>query len=118
MRFSASSPGNVCLLATPALFLEWDDASKRPGHLAAAGLSVSDIDEALEDPAALIEPVVVHTHRRPQLPDSDDEFVLEAAANGRANAIATFDVRHLTPGAKRFGIAVLTPDKLVRRIRS
>ena len=108
----------VILLATPALFLEWEDALKRPEHLAAAGLSVSDIDDALDDLAALIEPVAVHMHWRPQLSDPNDEFVLEAAINGRANAITTFNLRHLTPGARRFGIAVLTPDELVRRIRS
>jgi hypothetical protein len=41
--------------------------------------------------------------------------VLEAAVNGGADMIATFDLRHLAVAA-RFGIAVARPGAIVRRL--
>ena len=46
---------------------------------------------------------------RPQLRDPGDELVLEAAVNGRADAIATFNQRDSRPEADRFGIDILPP---------
>lgn len=41
--------------------------------------------------------------------DADDEMVLEAAINGSANAIVTFEVGTFAQPAGAFGIEVLTP---------
>jgi predicted nucleic acid-binding protein len=46
-----------------------------------------------------------------------DEFVLEAAINGRAAAIVTFNRRDFGAAPPRFGIEVLTPGEALRRIR-
>jgi putative PIN family toxin of toxin-antitoxin system len=73
----------IRILATPPLFLEYEDVLKRPEQLAASQLSLADVDVALDALAALIEPVEAHLLWRPQLPDPDDEMVLEAAINGR-----------------------------------
>jgi hypothetical protein len=43
-------------------------------------------------------------------------MVLEAAANGRADAIATFNTRDFAGVASEFGIAVLTPAEILRRL--
>ncbi len=43
-------------------------------------------------------------------------MVLEAAANGRADAIATFNIRDFAGVASEFGIAVLTPAEILRRL--
>jgi hypothetical protein len=48
--------------------------------------------------------------------DADDDMVLEAAANGRADAIATFNTRDFAGVASEFGIAVLTPAEILRRL--
>jgi len=40
---------------------------------------------------------------------ADDEMVLEAAINGRAEAIVTHHRRDFVPATERFGIAVLSP---------
>jgi hypothetical protein len=56
------------ILATPPLFLEYEDVLKRPEQLAASQLSRADVDVAW---AALIEPVEAHLLCRPQLPDPD-----------------------------------------------
>jgi hypothetical protein len=66
-------------LATPLLFLDYEDVLKRPEQRAISGLSLAQADAALAALAAAIEPVEVRFARRPQLPDPDDEMVLDAA---------------------------------------
>ncbi len=43
-----------------------------------------------------------------------DEFILEAAINGLANAIVTFNTKDFIPAAAEFGIEVLTPGRIIR----
>ena len=52
---------------------------------------------------------------RPFLPDPGDEFLLELAVAGQADAIVTHNVRHFT-GIERFGIQVMTPREFLRII--
>lgn len=63
-----------------------------------------------------MEPVETWFLWRPQLRDPGDELVLEAAVNGRAAAIATFNRRNFLLGATRFGVDVLLPGEALRRI--
>jgi predicted nucleic acid-binding protein len=53
---------------------------------------------------------------RPRLRDADDDMVLEAAVNGRAEAIATLNARNFAGVADEFGIALLTPNGILRRM--
>jgi predicted nucleic acid-binding protein len=56
---------------------------------------------------------------RPQLRDPADELAaLDAAVNGRAAAILTFNRWDFGVAPARFGIAVLTPAEAIRRIRT
>ncbi|MEZ5730137.1 MAG: PIN domain-containing protein [Burkholderiaceae bacterium] len=66
---------------------------------------------------AMAEPVETHFLWRPQLRDPADELVLEAAVNGRAAAIVTFNQRDFGVAPMRFGIEVLSPSAACRRIR-
>ena len=50
---------------------------------------------------------------RPTLRDPDDDMVLEAAVNGHAHAIVTFNRRDFSPAMEQFGIAVLSPAMAV-----
>lgn len=102
-------------LATPALFLEYEDVLKRPEQRAVTGLSLAQIDAALAALAAATEPVDVRFAWRPQLSDPDDEMVLDAAVNGRADALVTHNRADFTPAALKFGLAVLTPGELLRK---
>jgi hypothetical protein len=43
-------------------------------------------------------------------------MVLETTINGRADVIATFNVRHLAPAAVWFGVAVQLPAAVLRRL--
>jgi len=54
---------------------------------------------------------------RPQLPDADDEMVLEAAINGQAEAIVTHNRRDFERVAQRFGIEVFSPAEMLEQIR-
>ena len=54
----------------------------------------------LDGLAALAEPVETHFLWRPRLRDPADEMVLEAAVNGQANAIVTFNLRDYEPVKK------------------
>jgi predicted nucleic acid-binding protein len=55
---------------------------------------------------------------RPQLRDPSDELVLEAAVNGRANAIVTFNQKGFGEIPMKFSVEVLAPVDALRRIKS
>ena len=105
-------------LASPPLFLEYEEVLKRPEHRLAHGLSLEAIDEFLAELAAVIEPVEVHFQWRPQTPDPNDEMVLETAINGRADAVVTYNVADFAVAAKRFKISVLSPGDLLKKVRT
>jgi len=105
-------------LASPPLFLEYEEVLKRPEHCLAHGLSLEQIDEFLAELAALIEPVEVDFQWRPQTPDPNDEMVLETAINARANAVVTYNVADFAVAAKRFRISVLSPADLLKKVRA
>ena len=66
---------------------------------------------------AMAEPVKTHFLWRPQLRDPGDEMVLEAAVNGRADALVTFNVRDFGTVPARFGIELIIPREAIGRIR-
>jgi len=104
-------------LATPPLFLEYEDVLKRPEQRLAHGLALDAIDEFLAELAALVEPVEVHFLWRPQVRDPKDEMVLEAAINGQADALIAYNVRDFTLAGERFAIPILRPADLLRKVR-
>lgn len=104
-------------LATPPLFLEYEDVLKRPEQQLAHGLAPSSVDEFLAELAALIEPVEVHFLWRPQTPDPNDEMVLEAAINGQADALVTYNVGDFDTMEQRFKIPVMQPADLLRKVK-
>ena len=108
----------IQLVATPPLFFEYEDVLKRPEHRLAHGLTPVEIDEFLAELAALIEPVEVHFQWRPQTRDPNDEMVLEAAINGKADAVVTYNVADFAEAAHRFEISVLRPAELLKKVKS
>ena len=105
-------------LATPPLFLEYEDVLKRPEQQLAHRLSIVEIDDFLAELSSLIEPVEIHFQWRPQLRDPSDEMVLEAAINGRANAIVTYNVSDFSGIDRWFPIPILRPIEILRKERS
>jgi len=104
-------------LVTTALFLEYEAVLKRDEQMAAHGFSPTDIDAAVAEFAALAEAVDVHFRWRPQLTDPKDELVLEAAVNGRADALVTHNVRDFDAVNRRFGLRILRPAELLKETR-
>lgn len=106
----------VVPLVTTTLFLEYEAVLKRPEHLQSSGLSLAETEMFLRELAALAEPVDVHFSWRPQSSDPADEMVLEAAVNGRADALVTHNLRDLAAACSRFGISALTPGSFLQEV--
>ena len=107
----------IVTLATPPLFLEYEAVLHRPEHRLAHGLTPAEIDLFLAELAAVVEPVDVHFQWRPQVRDPSDEMVLEAAINGHADALVTYNLRDFARAGERFGIAVLSPAELLKKVK-
>jgi putative PIN family toxin of toxin-antitoxin system len=107
----------ITILANVALALEYEATCRRAEHGVAAGLRPSQVNIFVDAVIAMAEPVETHFLWRPQLRDPADEMVLEAAANGRASAIVTFNSRDFGGVPLQFGIEVLSPLDVLRRIK-
>jgi putative PIN family toxin of toxin-antitoxin system len=114
----AADAGQVQLLASVALVLEYEAKCTLSVHYEAAGLLHADALIFIDGITALSEPVKLHYFWRPQLRDPGDEMVLETAINGHADAIVTFNMRDYGEAPRRFGIDVLLPSQAIQRIRS
>ena len=98
--------------------MEYEAVCKRPEHRLEAGLSSGQVEIFMDAIIAMAEPVRTHFLWRPQLRDPNDEMVLEAAVNGRADALVTFNVRDYGNSATQFGVEVLLPREAIGRIKS
>jgi predicted nucleic acid-binding protein len=108
--------GSATMVLTVALALEYEAKCMMAEHRLAAGLSAVEATIFVDGLIALAEPVQTFYRWRPQLRDPGDELVLEAAVNGRAAAIVTFNEKHLREAESNFGIAVIRPAEALRRI--
>jgi predicted nucleic acid-binding protein len=99
---------------TVPLLIEYEAVMTRAEHLKASGLSVGDVEALLDAVAAVAEPVRLAYLWRPTLPDVDDDMVLEAAVNGRADGIVTFNLRDFVRVAKQFDVEVMRPGEAVK----
>ncbi len=102
------------LIASSALYLEYESVLSRPDQIAVHGVSPADIARFLAAMSEFTVQIRIHFGYRPQLRDAKDEMVLEAAINGSADAIVTHNVRDFLPAAHRFGIEVLTPGCIIK----
>jgi predicted nucleic acid-binding protein len=107
--------GRAAMLLTVALALEYEAICTLAEHRLASGLSASEAEIYVDGLIGLAEPVRSFFRWRPQLRDPGDELVLEAAVNGQADAIVTFNESDLRE-ARNFGIAVIRPAEALRRM--
>ena len=114
----AARRSELTVLANVALALEYEATCQLAEHRLAAGLALDQVGIFIDAVLAMVEPVETHFLWRPQLRDPADEFVLEAAVNGQAAAIVTFNRRNFGAVPARFGIDVLMPAEAIRRSRT
>ncbi len=105
------------LLLSVPLFLEYEAVLKRPEQLAINHLTIQEIDSVLAMLAARSRTVRIPFLWRPQLKDEQDEMVLEAAINGQAEAIITFNRKDFLKTMQQFGIVILSPSEFYTQIK-
>jgi putative PIN family toxin of toxin-antitoxin system len=109
--------GKVTLICSVALMLEYEEITMRSGVLL-PGTSRGDVIVILDSLCQKAILPSIDFQWRPQLPDPDDELVLEAAVNGQADAIVTFNRRDFVPFASQFGVEILEPGDVLRRMQT
>lgn len=107
--------GQVSMLLSVALAIEYEAKCRLPEHRLASGLDQEEVDVFVTAVIALAEPVENYFLWRPQLRDAADEMVLEAAVNGRADALVTYNIRDFGTVPVRFGMELLKPADVLRR---
>src|ERR1022692_3734749 len=107
--------GRAALLLSVPLAMEYEAVCRRSKHRVEAGFSVCEGETFCDAIIAAAEPVTTHFLWRPQLRDPNDEMVLEAAVNGRADALVTFNLRDYGAVPARFGVDLLLPREAIAR---
>lgn len=95
------------------LILEYEAAGKREAQR--LGIPEGTVEAIIRAFCSMGRETDVHFRLRPFLPDPGDEFLLELAVAGRADALVTHNLRHFV-GAGQFGIKVVTPQDFLRII--
>jgi predicted nucleic acid-binding protein len=99
--------------------LEYEAVLKRRENLIAMHASANDIDAFLDGLAFLVEPVAPGFSHRPTIRDPDDEMLVQAAINGRAEALVTCNCNDYLPTYRRsipIGINICRPGELLRKL--
>lgn len=115
IRFVATQ--KLVPLVTTALFLEYEDVLKRPEQTLVHGLDSTGIDRFLAALASASEAVNVRYQWRPQLSDANDEMVLEAAVNGRADALVTHNIKDFKAIGTKFNLRIMLPADVLAEMR-
>ena len=108
--------GDFTILLSVALVLEYEAACSQPAQRAASGLSSDEVRTVITALCRVGEHVNIWFLWRPLLRDAADEMVLEAAINGRADALVTFNRRDFGDEPRRFGVALLSPQEVLKRM--
>ena len=109
----AWTSGLIRPVVSAALWIEYEDVLKRAQlH----PLTHAEVNTLLMVLARNSVSTAIHMHWRPQLRDPGDEFVLEAAINGRADTLVTYNRRDFLPAASFFGIAIMSPAKFLDEV--
>lgn len=114
----AAVDGEVTLVASSALGLEYDAVCMRPEHVRAAGLRQDQVEAFLDGLAHLVQPVRVHYLWRGFLPDANDDMVLEAALNGNADALVSFNQRDFKVAVAQFDLRLAFPGDILKELKA
>lgn len=105
--------GDVGVLCSVPLFMEYEAVLLRPEQLAAADAQAQDVSNLLDVLAGVVKRIEIQFLWRPQLRDPNDDLVLELAVNGlglgEPVTIITCNQKDFLPQVGRFGVGVITP---------
>jgi putative PIN family toxin of toxin-antitoxin system len=104
----------VLLLSVP-LLIEYEAVLTRKEHLKAAGLKAAEVTELLDALGSVAEPVVPNFRWRPMLRDPNDDMVFEAALNGWADLLVTFNKRDFQQFGLR-NLRIAFPGEALREL--
>ena len=110
--------GDITIAASTPLVFEYEASCKYPEQRLASGLSEDDVDTVIDAICAVAIPVEIDFLWRPQLRDAADEMVLEVAVNADATMIVTYNLKDFGDAPSRFGLEIIRPGDLLRRMRS
>jgi len=108
-------PQIITCLSVP-LHQEWMDVLTRPEHLA-RNRQPADAVEFVRALTLNCELCEVFFKLPEQLPDPEDDKVLEAAVNARASHIITYNLADFR-GCEKHGVTVIRPGELFRLLET
>lgn len=115
-----SLKGEVAVLCSVPLFMEYESVLLRPEHLTAAGAQAHDVINLLDVLAGVVIRVEIQFLWRPQLRDPNDDMVLELAVNGQglgdSVCIVSSNQKDFLPQASKFGVNVITPRQFFQGV--
>ena len=109
--------GRFELLLSVPLLLEYEAVLTRTDQLNPFGIGRRDVQRVLDDVASIARQVRLAYRWRPQLPDANDDMVLETAVNGNADAVVTFNRTDFIALSERFDCRVILPGIALRELR-
>jgi putative PIN family toxin of toxin-antitoxin system len=108
--------GRLAMLCSVSLFTEYEAVLMRPEQLRATHQTAAAMSRALDELAERVVRVNCWFQWRPQLRDPADEMVLEAAVNGQAEALLSFNARDFADAPARFGLVLAAPGAFLRSL--
>jgi putative PIN family toxin of toxin-antitoxin system len=112
----AALQGRFDLLVSVPLALQYEEVLTRAKHLSIFRLSEDDVRRVLGFLFSICEAVEIVYLWRPHLRDPEDEMVLEAAINGRADCLVTFNERDFAAAAS-LDVQILSPSAFLARMQ-
>lgn len=110
--------GQLQALMGNALVAEYEAVASRPTIRQQCVLTPSEIGELLDAFCSVCEWIPVYYLLRPNLPDEGDNHLVELAAAGNAEVIATNNARDFRRAELAIpGIRILAPQYLLKEIR-
>ena len=109
--------GAIGIVVSVPLVLEYEAVVLRSEHLLASGLSETDARAVIDSLVNCAEWTRIDYRWRPQTRDPADEMVLEAAINGSADAIVTFNRRDFGKAPAKFDIGCWLPRETLEKLR-
>lgn len=113
LRSIPSRDFNICL--SVSLYAEWQSVLTRTENIP-PGLTVGDVQGFLRYLVSVAHLQAIHFLWRPNLPDANDDMVLELAVAAGCRYVVTHNVRAFK-GSERLGVQAITPGNYLQLIR-